>query len=121
MRSGAWFGSMIPPAPTRILEVPAATCADDDRGGGTRDPRHPVMLGEPEAPVAQSLGMPGQVEGAAERVGGVGAFDDGRQVEDGQGNHAANILPCVSRRAAPPGTFPAPSVMVSEKPQRSTT
>jgi hypothetical protein len=23
--SGAWFGSMIPPEPTRIVEVPAAT------------------------------------------------------------------------------------------------
>ena len=25
--SGEWFGSMIPPAPTRIVLVPAATCA----------------------------------------------------------------------------------------------
>ena len=25
--SGAWFGSMIPPAPTRIVLVPAAMCA----------------------------------------------------------------------------------------------
>jgi hypothetical protein len=25
--SGAWFGSMMPPAPTRIVEVPAAMCA----------------------------------------------------------------------------------------------
>jgi hypothetical protein len=25
--SGAWFGSMIPPAPTRMVEVPAATWA----------------------------------------------------------------------------------------------
>ena len=25
--SGAWFGSMIPPEPTRIVDVPAATCA----------------------------------------------------------------------------------------------
>jgi len=24
--SGAWLGSMIPPAPTRIVRVPAATC-----------------------------------------------------------------------------------------------
>ena len=24
--SGAWFGSMIPPAPTRIVDVAAATC-----------------------------------------------------------------------------------------------
>jgi hypothetical protein len=23
--SGAWFGSMMPPAPTRIVDVPAAT------------------------------------------------------------------------------------------------
>jgi hypothetical protein len=25
MTSGAWLGSMMPPAPTRIVEVPAAT------------------------------------------------------------------------------------------------
>ena len=25
--SGAWLGSMMPPAPTRIVVVPAATCA----------------------------------------------------------------------------------------------
>jgi hypothetical protein len=27
MTSGAWLGSMIPPAPTRIRRVPAAMCA----------------------------------------------------------------------------------------------
>ena len=27
MISGAWLGSMTPPAPTRMREVPAATCA----------------------------------------------------------------------------------------------
>jgi hypothetical protein len=27
MTRGAWFGSMTPPAPMRILEVPEATCA----------------------------------------------------------------------------------------------
>jgi hypothetical protein len=26
MTRGEWFGSMIPPAPTRIVFVPAATC-----------------------------------------------------------------------------------------------
>jgi hypothetical protein len=25
--SGAWLGNMMPPAPTRIVEVPPATCA----------------------------------------------------------------------------------------------
>ena len=25
--SGEWFGSMMPPAPTRMVEVPPATCA----------------------------------------------------------------------------------------------
>jgi hypothetical protein len=25
--SGGWFGSMMPPAPTRIVDVPPATCA----------------------------------------------------------------------------------------------
>ena len=27
MTSGEWFGSMMPPAPTRMLCVPAAICA----------------------------------------------------------------------------------------------
>ena len=27
MTSGAWFGSMMPPAPTRMVEVPPAMCA----------------------------------------------------------------------------------------------
>jgi hypothetical protein len=25
--SGEWFGSMMPPAPTRMVDVPPATCA----------------------------------------------------------------------------------------------
>ena len=27
MTSGEWFGSMIPPAPTLMVDVPPATCA----------------------------------------------------------------------------------------------
>ena len=27
MTSGEWFGSMMPPAPIRMVRVPAATCA----------------------------------------------------------------------------------------------
>ena len=49
MTSGEWLGSMMPPAPTRIVYVPAATWRDHHRGGGAGDARHVVMLGEPEA------------------------------------------------------------------------
>ena len=35
--SGAWFGSMIPPAPTRIVRVPAGDVRDHDGRRGARD------------------------------------------------------------------------------------
>ena len=49
MTSGAWFGSMMPPAPTRIVDVAAGDVGDHDRGRRARDARHAVVLGQPEA------------------------------------------------------------------------
>ena len=62
--------------------------ADDDRGGGARDPGHAVVLGEPEAAIAQALRVLREIEGAAERQRGVATFDDRREIEDGQRDHA---------------------------------
>src|SRR3954468_7528368 len=80
--SGAWLGSMIPPAPTRMAEVPAATAAittavaalatpgggagghggDPARRRGAGHAGEVVMLGQPVALVAPSLGVAGEVE-----------------------------------------------------------
>lgn len=49
------------------------------------------MLGHPEAPVPQRLGLAGQIEGVAEGEAGVAAFDDRGQVEDGEGNHRGHM------------------------------
>ena len=48
-----------------MVEVAAATLADDDRGGGAGDAGHVVVLGEPEAAVAPGLGVPREIEGVA--------------------------------------------------------
>ncbi len=53
--SGGWLGSITPPEPTRIVDVAAATCADQHGGRGTGDARHVVVLGQPEPRVARGL------------------------------------------------------------------
>jgi hypothetical protein len=40
------------------------------------------MLGQPEAPVAELLGVAREVERIAKRLTGVAAFEDRREVED---------------------------------------
>ena len=74
--SGEWLGSMMPPAPTRMRRVPPATCAMTHRRRRAGDARHVVMLGQPEATIAQTLGVPREVEAVAERRRGVAAFHD---------------------------------------------
>ena len=64
---------------------------DHHRGGGAGDPRHAVMLGEPEAAVAPALGMLRKVEGVPERRGGIAAFGHRGEVEDGEGDHGGDL------------------------------
>jgi hypothetical protein len=40
--------------------------ADQDRGGRARDAGYAVVLGEPEARVAESLGVSGEIDRVAE-------------------------------------------------------
>jgi hypothetical protein len=47
--------------------------ADQHRRGRTGDTGHVVMLGDPEPPETQPLGVPGQLDGGAQRVAGVPA------------------------------------------------
>ena len=84
---GAWLGSMIPPAPTRIVEVPAATWRNDHRGRGAGNARHVVMLGEPVAAVAEALGVAGEITRVRQRLRRVAAFQDRRKIENREGHH----------------------------------
>ena len=54
--SGAWFGSITPPEPTRMCDVDRGDLTDHDVGRGTRDRRQVVMLGDPVARVAEAVG-----------------------------------------------------------------
>jgi hypothetical protein len=47
-----------------------------------------MMFGHPEAPVAEPFRMGGKRAGVAERLGGIAAFDDRREVEDRKRDHA---------------------------------
>ena len=70
------------------------------RGGGAGDAGVEVVLGEPVAGVAEALGLLGEVDAVAQRLGGGGAGGDRHEVEDGErgGGHGAPFL--ASRRAA---------------------
>ena len=63
------------------------------RGGGAGDAGQIVVLGHPEAPVAERLDMPRQVERIAQRLTGIAAFGDRREIENGERNHRIIIAP----------------------------
>ncbi len=54
--------------------------AQGHSGGGARHPGHVVMFGHPEPAIAPLIGVGGEVAAVAERLAGVSALDDGRQV-----------------------------------------
>ena len=89
--SGAWFGSMTPPAPTRIVPVACGEMGDHDRGRGARDPAQVVVLRDPVARVPEPLGVAHEVDRVPQRVARRGAGDDRGDVEDRDGQHAATI------------------------------
>ena len=45
------------------------------------------MFGEPVAAVTETLCGTREIERIGERLGGIAAFGDGREIENGQGNH----------------------------------
>jgi hypothetical protein len=65
--------------------------ADHDAGRGAGDALHVVVLGQPEAFVAEPLGGLGQGDAVGEGLGGVAALGDGRQIEDGELGHGLHI------------------------------
>src|SRR6185437_6899037 len=50
-----------------------------------------VMLGHPVAAVPERLDMPREIERIAQRLTGIAAFDDRRQVEYGKRDHRLSI------------------------------
>jgi hypothetical protein len=49
------------------------------------------MLGHPHSGIAQRLDVAREVERVAQRLAGIAAFDDRRQVENLERNHRSNI------------------------------
>ena len=66
--------------------------SDDDRGRGAGDAGHAVMLGQPEALVAELLGVARQIQRVAKGLGGVAAFEDWREVKDRQWLHGPMLI-----------------------------
>ena len=65
--------------------------AERDRGGGAGDARHRMMLGHPEAVVAEPLAMLREFPRIAERLAGIPAFDDRGEIENGKRYHAPDM------------------------------
>ena len=87
MMIGAWFGSMMPPAPTRMRRGARGDVGDHDRGRGAGDAGHVVMLGHPEAAIAPALGVGCEIAGVVERAARIGRLGDADEIENGQGRH----------------------------------
>ena len=66
---------------------PRGDVADDDGRRGAGDSRHVVVLGEPIAREAPSLGVAREIERVAKGIGGRCAGDDRREVEHGEPHH----------------------------------
>ena len=65
----------------------AGHMADEHRGRRAADAWQAVVLGQPEPPVPPRLGMLRQVQGIAEGLACGAARADGREIEDGEGDH----------------------------------
>jgi len=76
---------MMPPAPTRIVVVPAATCPMTMEVAALAIAGHVVVLGKPIAAIAPRLRVTREVERVAQRMRRVAAFDNRRKIEDRQG------------------------------------
>ena len=51
-----------------------------------------MVLGHPEAPVAQPLRVAREIADVAERAAGVAALCDRGEIEDGKGNHGHHMV-----------------------------
>src|SRR5262249_29720467 len=62
------------------------------RGRRARDARQIVVFGHPEAPVTQRLYVPREVERIAQRLPGIAAFGNWREVENGEWDHRIRVV-----------------------------
>ena len=85
--SGAWFGSITPPEPTRMWLGHRGDLADHDVGRRARHRCEIMVFGQPVADIAQRIGVARQIDAVAQRRGGLGAGGDDGKVEDGKRNH----------------------------------
>ncbi len=58
----------------------------DDRRGRARHPGVEMVFGEPVAGVSEAFGLPGEVDGVAQGLGGGRAGRDRHQVQDAEGD-----------------------------------
>ena len=65
---------------------------DHQVGRGARDRRQIVVFGQPVADIAERVGMARQVDAVAQRRRRPGAGGDDGKVEDGERDHAANLV-----------------------------
>ncbi len=68
--------------------------ADQHRRCGRGDARHGMVLGKPEAAVAERLGVARQLGDLAQGGGDRGAFGHRGKIEDGIGDHGRFLCPC---------------------------
>ena len=90
--SGAWFGSITPPEPTRMRSVMAAICADHDVGRRARDRGQIVMLGEPIAGVAEAVGKLREIEAILERRRAGRRSRHRREIENRKRDHGRDLV-----------------------------
>ena len=81
---------MMPPAPMRIVDVPAGDVRDHDRRRRAGDARHVVVLGQPEAVIAPALGVLREIERILKCQSRRAAVNDGREIENRKWYHPPN-------------------------------
>ena len=84
----------MPPAPTRIRDVRAATWPMRTSGLRARQPPARVVLGEPVPVIAEPLAVLRQLQRLVDGIGGGAPAPDRRLVENAQdGHHGQCISP----------------------------
>ena len=79
---------MMPPAPTRMVVVPAARCAITSDVAAVVDRRHVVVLGHPDAAEPQRLDVTCHLARLVEGIPAGAALANAAELEDRERNHS---------------------------------
>ena len=90
--SGAWLGSMTPPGAHAHALRRRRDLPDHDVGGGARNGRKVVMLGDPITCVAETVGEAGKIDGVAQRGGTGRTGGNRRKIKDRERDHAQHAI-----------------------------